>query len=568
MKNIFTSIFLLLGGLLYAQDAHFSQWSKAPFFLNPALTNNTDYDFRLGANYRAQWSPIIAPYRNFDVFFDHRIKSFSWGLNLLQNDAGDASLKSTHLGFALAYHKKMSKKDSRLSIGADLGFVQKRFDPTLMTFDNQYNPDIGYDENLSHREAFEQTSTILPNLGVGIVYKGQISNIGIEVGLSFSHLNRAISTFYEDNSVVLPAKTTAFGRLTLPLSEKFKLQPNLLYMTQMPARKITFGIDGAYNLTEETTLNVGLGMRKDDAFIIRAGIDYNAVSIGASFDVNSSKLSAATSGMGAFELSAIIHFNQTKRVVPIEEEIVEVVENNDRDGDRIPDDVDLCPDIPGLMMYNGCNDSDQDGIIDPEDECPNLFGVRSNKGCPAKGNDADGDGIIDKEDVCPFIKGVAALRGCPDTDLDGISDIDDHCPYMKGPLENRGCPLKDKIEEEKVVTTKIKTALVEFDTDKHLIKSRFYQELDEIAAMVINHEEYTIILSGHTDTEGNEEYNYQLGQRRASAVRAYLVERGVSPRRITMASYGELKPKMDNQSDFGKARNRRTEVHVFMNSGY
>ncbi|MBT8233847.1 MAG: outer membrane beta-barrel protein, partial [Saprospiraceae bacterium] len=86
----------------------------------------------------------------------------------------------------------------------------------------------------------------------------------------------------------------------------------------------------------------------------------------------------------------------------------------DRDGDKVADKKDECPDTPGLKELNGCPDADMDGIRDGDDACPNLAGPAENNGCP----DQDGDGVIDPDDKCVDVAGEARYNGCPDTDGD------------------------------------------------------------------------------------------------------------------------------------------------------
>ncbi len=116
----------------------------------------------------------------------------------------------------------------------------------------------------------------------------------------------------------------------------------------------------------------------------------------------------------------------------------------DTDGDGISDDMDLCPEIPGLKSLNGCPDSDGDGIADINDKCPNLPGDPSSMGCP----DSDGDGITDNEDECPDKVGPKSNKGCPeaslDSDGDGIPDTEDRCPNIAGTKINGGCPGGDR----------------------------------------------------------------------------------------------------------------------------
>lgn len=114
----------------------------------------------------------------------------------------------------------------------------------------------------------------------------------------------------------------------------------------------------------------------------------------------------------------------------------------DRDGDGIVDSLDKCPDMKGVLEYDGCPmpDTDNDGLADDIDQCPIIAGSLKYKGCPPPDN--DGDKINDEDDKCPGEPGVARYAGCPvkDTDGDGVNDDDDKCINTPGSLNNSGCP--------------------------------------------------------------------------------------------------------------------------------
>lgn len=112
----------------------------------------------------------------------------------------------------------------------------------------------------------------------------------------------------------------------------------------------------------------------------------------------------------------------------------------DTDEDGIHDILDKCPETPGLKVMSGCPDSDGDGISDNEDNCPNIAGSVANNGCPVDNSDDDEDGIPNRLDECPFDAGAADLNGCPDSDGDGVADKDDQCPNVSGSATNDGCP--------------------------------------------------------------------------------------------------------------------------------
>lgn len=232
----------------------------------------------------------------------------------------------------------------------------------------------------------------------------------------------------------------------------------------------------------------------------------------------------------------------------------------DRDNDGIADHEDACPDAPGPLMAKGCPDTDKDGILDSEDACPTLPGPLALKGCP----DRDKDGIGDGEDACPDQPGPPSSKGCPDKDGDGVADNIDQCIDQVGPASNNGCPVIQaptltKVEEKIIFKA---VADLQFETGKSIIRAYSYDSLDELAALMVKRPELTLILSGHTDNVGKPASNKILSQKRAQAVKNYLVDAGVDPGRIAAVGYGSTKPIASNKTPQGRAKNRRVEFKV------
>ena len=228
----------------------------------------------------------------------------------------------------------------------------------------------------------------------------------------------------------------------------------------------------------------------------------------------------------------------------------------DSDGDGVPDDRDQCPDTPyGVTVdANGCPiDSDGDGVPDYLDQCPDTpMGIQVDaNGCPF---DSDGDGVPDYLDQCPDTPAGAPVDkfGCPlDTDGDGVPDYLDQCPgTLKGvQVDEVGCPLS-------------MTLHIQFDTNKADIKPAFKAELDNAAAFIQKYETVPqIIIEGHTDSRGKDVYNQQLSERRAKAVREYLIANyPIEAKRLIAVGKGERMPVADNATEAGRAENRRVEV--------
>jgi len=259
----------------------------------------------------------------------------------------------------------------------------------------------------------------------------------------------------------------------------------------------------------------------------------------------------------------------------------------DTDGDGVSDDKDKCPGTKGLLAFEGCPDTDKDGIVDFEDDCPTVAGPKERNGCPPGDSDgdsvndddddcpntyglprykgcpdSDGDGVIDSQDECPDKVGLARFNGCPDTDGDGIIDSKDRCPAKAGSAANNGCP-EIAAEDRAILTRAISD--VRFETGKDELKPTSFPVLNQIADLMSKYPGYNLIISGHTDSVGEAAANQRLSEDRARACFSYLVNRGVQGYRMKSIGYGETQPIDSNNTAAGKARNRRVTFEMKMN---
>ncbi len=168
--------------------------------------------------------------------------------------------------------------------------------------------------------------------------------------------------------------------------------------------------------------------------------------------------------------------------------------------------------------------------------------------------DSDGDGVVDANDKCPGTpKGINVdASGCPlDSDGDGVADNDDRCPNtpIGVAVDNQGCELK-------------LTLHINFDTNQAVIKPEFRADLEKAAAFIEENKAIPYVLvAGHSDAQGAEDYNQKLSERRAEAVRQYLIEKhGVDAVKIRAKGYGESRPIADNSTKEGRYQNRRVEI--------
>jgi outer membrane protein OmpA-like peptidoglycan-associated protein len=223
----------------------------------------------------------------------------------------------------------------------------------------------------------------------------------------------------------------------------------------------------------------------------------------------------------------------------------------DRDGDGITDADDRCPDVAGLATLKGCPDKDKDGIADIDDDCPDVAGLAKFNGCP----DTDGDGIMDKEDACPTVPGTVALKGCPDKDGDGVGDAEDKCPDVSGTVANFGCP-EPEVKKLELELNK----LVHFNTAQSEVLSKYTKDLDEVVTVLNANPEVKLSVEGHADEVGSEEYNMGLSEKRSDYVINYLVKKGIAKDRLTKKFFGKTTPVANNDTEEGRAMNRRVEI--------
>ncbi len=101
-----------------------------------------------------------------------------------------------------------------------------------------------------------------------------------------------------------------------------------------------------------------------------------------------------------------------------------------------------------------------------------------------------------------------------------------------------------------------------FDFDSSVLKPASQTQLGQVAAVLVKYPETEILVMGHTDSKGSEDYNLNLSERRAASVRNYLESQGVAPLRIRSRGFGETVPVADNADEFGRARNRRVELSI------
>ncbi|MGE0083877.1 MAG: OmpA family protein [Desulfococcaceae bacterium] len=142
------------------------------------------------------------------------------------------------------------------------------------------------------------------------------------------------------------------------------------------------------------------------------------------------------------------------------------------------------------------------------------------KTVPVSGEDADGDGVENRNDDCPDTpKGVR--------------------------VDEKGCWIIGNVL---------------FDYNQWKIRSEYFSALNHVAEVMKNNPGLHVRLEGHTDNAGSAGYNMKLSEKRAEAVKLWLMKKGVSAERFEAAGYGFSKPAASNDTEEGRSQNRRVEI--------
>lgn len=319
MKNLICTLAIITAFMpvcIKAQDIHFSQISETPLLRNPALAGIFSGDIRIQSVYRNQWNSVTVPFQTTSVNGEYRLPVgqgddfLTVGAQILHDKAGDIALTATHLLPALNYHKSIgSERNTYLSLGFMCGYVQRRFDRSKVTTNNQfdgvnYNPGIGDGEN------FNRTSYSYFDGSAGLSLNSQIGeneNNNFYIGLAYHHFNRPRNiSFFSDYEMEMSPKWVGSAGVRVSMTDYSFFTVEADYTSQGPYSQFIIGSLYTWKLDDSEnprySLHAGAYLRWNDAIIPVTKLACGPLSVAVSYDANISSLKAASNGRGGFEL--------------------------------------------------------------------------------------------------------------------------------------------------------------------------------------------------------------------------------------------------------------------------
>jgi type IX secretion system PorP/SprF family membrane protein len=308
---------ILTGATARAQDIHFSQFYEAPLLRNPALAGVFTGDYRVQTIFRDQWNSINNAYRTGSLSGEYKWPVgkgndfLTTGMEILYDQAGTAALNTTELMPALNYHKSLSNdKPMYLALGFMGGLVSKTLDLSKVTTNSQYNG-TAYDPALPNGETILSPNVHYLDGALGISFNtafGADNKNTMYVGASYYHLNRPKNSFYQNPAVELDPKVVFSAGVKAMINDYTWFSIEADHSQQGPSAETIGGVMISYKLGDETekspyVFNLGGYIRLGDAIIPVIKLEMNSFTVGMSYDANISQLSAATQGVGGFELS-------------------------------------------------------------------------------------------------------------------------------------------------------------------------------------------------------------------------------------------------------------------------
>lgn len=316
-KLLWVSLTMIVSNAVHSQDIHFSQFNEAPLLRNPALAGIFSGDIRLQSVYRTQWQSVTVPYQTTSFNGEFKLpvgKSEDFitiGAQIMYDKAGTVAMTATHILPAVNYHKSLSAdRNMYLSLGFMGGMVQRRFDRSKVTTNNQFDG-ITYNPGIADGETFDKSSYSYFDGTAGLSFNMQVTDNAddnVFAGVALHHFNKPSNIgFYTNGKSTLAPKWVYSAGARMATSEFSYVTFHADHSTQGAYTESIGGVIYTHKLDSDIDpkylIHGGAFVRLNDAIVPVAKIEMRPLAISVSYDANISKLSSTTNGRGGFELA-------------------------------------------------------------------------------------------------------------------------------------------------------------------------------------------------------------------------------------------------------------------------
>jgi len=301
---------LFVSSTVYSQDIHFTNYSYSPLYLSPAKTGSFLGSYRVGANFREQFSSfIVKPYQTVmaygDMSFALGLKSHHWigaGINIFTDKAGDLDFQNNGVHLSLAYHFAIDPKyNTIITLGFQYGIIRKYINTKNYRSEETLRGNNDPDINL-----LDDFSPTIGDLNIGIALKKRTSKKAyFDVGASMYHVLESEYAF-SDTTMQIPIerRLNVYGEYYIQSTKLLAIRPLIVYSRISDFQNLfgQFNLEYKLNKKSSAIFKGGIGYRVDDALQFLAGIVYKGWDVGIAYDLTVSSAAKFNNYFGGIEI--------------------------------------------------------------------------------------------------------------------------------------------------------------------------------------------------------------------------------------------------------------------------
>jgi len=311
---------ILIANTSQAQDAEYSQFFANPLYLNPALAGAENYN-RAVLNYRNQWPGLDKGFVTYNASYDQYIPKLHGGLGVLVNvdNAGQGILKTTQASLIYSYSVRVTY-NLFVNMALQGTFYQRSLNWDRLQFGDQFDPVHGLIRPTGENTP-TYSSVMAPDFSAGLVFGWKSILHG---GIAVHHLTQPDLAFYSQYVDKLPMKFTGHlgvnidlvGEGGMDFEPDFYISPNILYQQQGNFHQVNAGL---YIVRLPVVLGAWFrhNFENADALIVLAGIHFNNLKVGYSYDITLSKIRNHTGGAHEISVAWMFNTGRLRKIYPL-----------------------------------------------------------------------------------------------------------------------------------------------------------------------------------------------------------------------------------------------------------